>query len=86
MIKLRTANGHTFEIEWIGVANIDGVLRFSVINAEVSELVSIFTVPENCTTITRVFDEDERTFTGYTTFRGVQINYDNSIIVSLSKI
>ena len=86
MIKLTTANRQEFEIEWIGVANIDGVLRFSVVNSNVSDLVRVFTVPENCETITRSFDENEQVFSGYTTFRGVQINYDGSIVVSLSRI
>lgn len=86
MIKLETANGKTFEIAWAGVASIDGVLRFAVLNAELEDILATFTVPENCTELSRVFDEDRKTFTGYTVFRGVQINYDGTTVVSLSKI
>lgn len=86
MIKLETSNGKEFQIAWAGVANLDGVLRFAVENAELGEIIATFTVPENCTELARVFDEDRKTFTGYTVFRGIQINYDGSIVVSMSKI
>ena len=86
MIKIETANGKAFQIEWAGVSSIDGVLRFAVVNAELTEILATFTVPENCQELTRVFDEDRKTFTGYTVFRGVQINYDGTTVVSLSKI
>lgn len=86
MIKLETANGKAFEIAWAGVASVDGVLRFAVLNAELEDILTTFTVPENCTELTRVFDEDRKTFTGYTVFRGVQISFDGSTVVSMSKI
>ena len=86
MIKIVTANNEEFEIKWAGVANIDGVFRFAVVNGDVSELVQVFTQPENCVTLTRVFDEDEKEFSGYTVFRGVTVNYEGDIIVALSKI
>jgi hypothetical protein len=86
MIKIETTKGKNFQIEWAGVSSIDGVLRFAVVNTELTEILATFTVPENCKELTRVFDEDRKTFTGYTVFRGVQINYDGSIVVSMSKI
>lgn len=86
MIQLKTANGKLFEIAWIGVSNIDGVLRFSVVDPDVTDVFQTFMIPENCTVLTRIFDEDEQVFEGYKIFRGVQINFDGSAIVSLSKI
>lgn len=86
MITLETANGKTFRIAWAGVASVDGVLRFAVEGAELADIIATFTVPENCTELTRVFDEDRKTFTGYTVFRGVQISFDGSTVVSMSKI
>ena len=85
MITLITSNNIVFEIAWIGVSGIDGVLRFSVIDGDLSKIMQTFTIPENCQVLTRKFDEDEQTFEGYINFRGVQINYDNSIMVSLSR-
>lgn len=86
MIKLKTANGKMFEIAWIGVSNIDGVLRFSVVDPDVTDVFQTFMIPENCIVLTRIFDEDEQVFEGYKIFRGVQINFDGSAIISLSKI
>ena len=86
MIELQTSGGDSFQIEWAGVASIDGVLRFAIVGAELSKIMEAFTKPENCTTLTRVFDNDEQAFVGYSVFRGVQIAYDGSVIVSMSKI
>ena len=86
MINLITADGKTFEIEWIGVSTLDGALRFGVKNADITRLLAIFTKPENCTVLTRLFDGEEKTFEGYTVFRGITIDYDGTIIVALSKI
>lgn len=86
MITLKTFCGDTFQIEWVGVANIDGVLRFAVVGAELSDILAAFTNPDNCAILTRSFDNDEQTFSGYNVFRGVQVAYDGSVIVSMSKI
>ena len=86
MIELITANGLVFEIDWIGVAALDGVLRFSIKDVDIATIIQVFTVPENCEVLIRKFDEDEQIFEGYAVFRGVQINYDGSSIVALSKI
>jgi len=85
MITLIIANGEKFEIEWIGVASFDGVLRFGIKNADITNLLATFTKPENCTVLTRSFDGEEKTFEGYTVFRGITIDYDGTIIVALSK-
>lgn len=86
MVYLKTANGETFEIEWIGVATFDGALRFGIKNADITNLLATFTKPENCTVLTRSFDGEEKTFEGYTVFRGITIDYDGTTIVALSKI
>ena len=86
MIKIVTANNEEFEIKWAGVANIDGVLRFAVVNGDPAELLRVFSQPENCTTLKRVFDETEKEFVGYTVFRGVTINYEGDVIVAMSKV
>lgn len=86
MVTLKTSNNEEFDIAWIGVATIDGVLRFSVINSDIKRVFDVFSNPESCAKLTRVYDGIEEIFEGYTVFRGVQIQYDNSVLVSLSKI
>ena len=86
MIMLRTANNEEFQIAWAGVATIDGVFRFAVINANIQDVFTAFSNPENCSTLTRVFDNQETEFSGYSVFRGVTVNYDGSVTVALSKI
>ena len=86
MINLITADGKTFEIEWIGISTLDGALRFGVKNVEVGELLTTFTNPKSSTVLTRSFDGEEKRFEGYTVFRGITVDYDGVIIVALSKI
>lgn len=85
MITIKTVNNDVFEIAWAGVATIDGVLRFAILNANLIDIMTVFTNPTNCETLTRIFDENEKEFVGYTVFRGIQVAFDNSVIVSMSK-
>ena len=86
MIRLRTTNGEMFDIDWIGISSIDGILRFAVKNPDISKIVQIFSVPENCSILTRLFDEDEHTYEGFIVFRGFLLNFDGTATVSMSKI
>lgn len=87
MNSIRTVDGTILNVVWIAVSNIDGALRFCVIDADVTQLFTLFTNPENCSEIVRLVDnEDMQTYSGYTVFRGIQMNYDGTAIVSLSKI
>ena len=85
-MTVTTVSGDVFNISWIGVASIDGVLRFAVKNSNVQEIIRAFTDAQNCETLISKFDETETMYVGYTVFRGIQINYDNETIVSLSRI
>lgn len=87
MLTLRTATGKTFQIDWIGVSTLDGSLRFEVVgDVNMFELISVFIQPEETATLTRVFDEDEKTFSGFTDFKGVDKKYgDGGIVVALVK-
>lgn len=85
MISIKAANGDLYTILWAGVANTDGILRFAIINADASSIFETFGNPANCGTLTRIFDNIEQQFAGYTVFRGMQINFDGSVIVSMSK-
>ena len=46
-------------------------------------LFSIFTDREHTKTLTRVFDEDRRTFEGYTGFKGIERMGTGNIVVRL---
>lgn len=86
MIILRLADGTEMEIAWIGVSELDGSLRFEVINGDMLTLVSLFYNPKNTAVLTRVFDEDKKTFEGFTTFKGVDRKYGSgNIVVALTK-
>ena len=86
MKHVKALDGSVFEVLWMAVASVDGVLRFAAINCEMAELLRVFMNPENCGRLIKTFDEHEEVFEGYTVFRGIQVNYDGSMIIALSKI
>lgn len=87
MNSIRTVDGTILEVIWVAVSNIDGALRFAIPDPDAARLFSLFTNPENCYEIVRMIDgQDVQSFEGYTVFRGLQMNYDGTSIVSLSKI
>ena len=72
MITLRTARNTVLPIEWIGVSDFDGSLRFETPETDLATLFSVFSDPEHTITLTRIFDEDEKTFIGFTDFKGIE--------------
>ena len=85
MLQLLTAQNTEFPIEWIGISNIDGSLRFEVVGGELSTLFAVFSDPEHTRALTRVFDEDNHTFEGYTTLKGIERMGSGNIAVRLLK-
>ena len=87
MITLQTAAGKSFPIEWVGIADFDGCLRFEVTAAadHMPELFAVFSDPRETETLTRVFDEDERVFTGYTGFKGMDLKPSGNVVVALMR-
>lgn len=83
MQKIITATEKEITVEWCGPSTIDFALRFSVKNGNMTELLQIFTNPEETATLTHVFDEHETVYTGYTKFRGVDLKPDGAIVVAL---
>ena len=71
MITLLTANGVSFPISWIGISDFDGSLRFEVLSDDMEVLYCVFTDPGQTQTLTRIFDGDEKTFEGFTVFKGI---------------
>ena len=87
MITLNTATGRSIPIEWVGISDFDGCLRFEVPDAaaRMAELFAAFTDPAETETLTRVFDEDRRVFTGYTAFKGIDLKPTGSVVVALMR-
>ena len=85
MIILRTNSNKEYPIEWIGIADFDGCLRFEVVDAadRVPELFAAFSDPAETETLTRVFDEDERVFTGFTGFKGMDLKPSGNLVIAL---
>ena len=72
MLQLKTAQGFTLPINWIGVSDFDGSLRFETPETNLASLFSVFSDPSHTSEITRIFDEDEKTFSGFTAFKGLE--------------
>ena len=83
MLILVTAQGTELPITWIGISELDGSLRFETTETNMAILFSIFSDPEHTRTLTRVFDEDRRTFEGYTGFKGIERMGTGNIVVRL---
>ena len=85
LITLRTAQNTKFPISWIGISDFDGSLRFEVLSDDMQTLYNIFINTEFTKTLTRVFDGDEKTFEGYTAFKGIERMGTGTIVVRLMK-
>ena len=87
MIILRTNSNKEYPIEWVGISDFDGCLRFEVPDAagRLAELFAAFTDPAETETLTRVFDEDRRVFTGYTAFKGIDLKPTGSVVIALMR-
>ena len=83
MLILVTAQGTEIPITWIGISELDGSLRFETTETNMAMLFSVFSDPEQTRTLTRVFDEDRRTFEGYTGFKGIEKMMSGNIVVRL---
>lgn len=71
MIQLRTAQNYTIPVNWIGISDFDGSLRFDT-ETDLAKLFSVFSDPKHTSALTRIFDEDEKTFSGFTAFKGLE--------------
>ena len=72
MLEVKTATGKTFPVSWIGISDFDGSLRFETPETDLAMLFSVFSDPEHTAVLTRIFDEDEKTFSGFTAFKGLE--------------
>ena len=85
MLTLLTAQGTSIPINWIGISDLDGSLRFETSESNMATLFSIFSDLVHTRTLTRVFDEDRKTFEGFTGFKGIERMGTGNIVVRLLK-
>ena len=85
MLTLKTAKNYEIPINWIGISDFDGSLRFETTNTNMGELFSIFNDPEHTKVLTRVFDEVGRDFEGFTAFKGIEKMGSDCVVVRLLK-
>ena len=83
MLQLRTAQNFTISLNWIGVSDFDGSLRFETPETDLAVLFSAFSDPAHTKTLTRIFDEDEKTFSGFTAFKGLEKMANGCTVVRL---
>ena len=83
MLTIETAQGTSLPINWIGISDLDGSLRFETSEPDIATLFSIFSDPEHTRPLTRVFDEDRKTFEGFTGFKGIERMGTGNIVVRL---
>ena len=83
MMKLKTAKGTELPINWIGISDFDGSLRFETSETNLAELFMIFNDPEHTICLTRVFDEAEKSFEGFTSFKGIERMGNGCTVVRL---
>ena len=85
MLKLRTAKNTEIPITWIGISDFDGSLRFETTETNLAELFMIFNDPEHTICLTRVFDEAEKEFEGFTSFKGIERMSNGCTVVRLMR-
>ena len=83
MLTLETAQGTTLPLNWIGISELDGSLRFETPETDLATLFGIFNDPEHTRSLTRVFDEDRKTFEGFTVFKGIEKMATGSTVLRL---
>ena len=83
MLRLKTAKNVEIPINWIGISDFDGSLRFETSETNLAELFRIFNDPQHTNCLTRVFDEAEKDFEGFTFFKGIEKMGNGCTVVRL---
>jgi hypothetical protein len=84
MLRLKTAKNVEIPINWIGISDFDGSLRFETTETNLAELFMIFNDPEHTICLTRVFDEAEKDFEGFTSFKGIERMSNGCTVIRLN--
>lgn len=82
---ITTATGKQYIVRWCAIASIDGVLRFCITGESVANLIPVFMNPEETSIINYHFDETVTEYEGFTVFKGLDLQLDGNITISLMK-
>ena len=85
MITLRTAQNTVLPIEWIGVSDFDGSLRFETPETDMPRLFALFNDPAETAVLTRIYDEDEKAYAGFTAFKGIERMASGNTVVRMTR-
>ena len=85
MITLRTAKNTVLPISWIGVSDFDGSLRFETTETDMPRIFTIFNDKEETAVLTRIYDEDEKAYAGFTAFKGIERMASGNTVVRLMR-
>ena len=85
MQKIITATGKEFQIEWCGQSTIDFALRFDIKGEEMTTIINTSMDATETSTLIHQVDEmgNRIEYNGFTTFRGVDLKPDGTVVVSL---
>lgn len=82
---IQTPSGDQYAIDWIGVATIDGLLRFRLPSGNITDILIEFSNTDNLPVTVHEDDELCTEYTDYTTFFGAEKDMAGGIIVILGK-
>lgn len=82
---ITTATGKQYNVKWCAIASIDGVLRFCITGESVADLISVFMNPEETSSIHYHFDTIGKEYERFTVFKGIELQLDGDVVISLMK-
>lgn len=85
MMKIITKSGKEFQIEWAGVATIDGALRFLLVGTSAQVAFETFSNSRETSVLTQDWDGLLTDYVGFSRLKTIDIQQDNSVLIALSK-
>ena len=83
---IRTSGSKQFKVAWASVATFDGILRIEILKEnKLEDVFSTFSNKSETSALSYIVDGIATVFTGFTSFRGVSIEQNGNVTVSLAK-
>ena len=84
-MKIITKSGKEFQIEWAGVATIDGALRFLLVGTSAQVAFETFSNSRETSVLTQDWDGLLADYVGFSKLKTIDIQQDNNVLIALSK-
>ena len=81
---IKTARGIEYDISLAAVGSIDGALRIWLYSNNATDVFTVFSNPVETAKLVESNDGIEKTYNGFTAFRGISVNVDGTILVTLN--